>query len=149
MTNAHDALRFSRDIDAPVDRVWAAYADIENRRQWSVPEGEDIVYDAAAFTAGGTDTYRCGLPGHLDNAGTHIYHLIEPQRRFLYSDIIHRDDQLMAVAVLLWELEDQGEHTRVTVVDQVTSLVGQGMVDGHRNGHDKTLDQLVRWVHQT
>ncbi len=119
------------------------------RRQWSVPEGEDIVYDTADFTAGGEDTYRCGPPGHLDNVGTHRYHLIEPRRRFLYSDIVHRDDQLMAVAVLLWELEDLGQRTRVTVIDQVTSLVGQGMIDGHRNGHDKTLDQLGRWVQQT
>lgn len=33
----HDTLRFTRDVTAPVETVWAAYANIEDRRQWSVP----------------------------------------------------------------------------------------------------------------
>ncbi len=111
-----------------------------------MPDGEEIVYDAANLTIGGRDDYRCGPPGQLDNMGAHTYHLIEPHERLLYSDTVHRAGQLMAVALIWWELEPLGEGTRVTVVDQVTSLVGQGMVDGHRNGHEKTLDQLVRWV---
>lgn len=147
MNTAHDILRFDRDIDAPVSRVWDAYADIENRTQWSVPEGEDMVYDVAEFVTGGQDIYRCGPPGDLSNAGHHLYHLIEPRKRFLYTDTVRRDGELMAVAVLLWELEAlEGNRTRVTVVDQVTSLVGPGMIDGHRDGHNKTLDRMLRWI---
>ena len=52
----------------------------------------------------------------------------------------------MAIAVLMWQLEASDRGTRITVVDQVTSLVGQGVIAGHRNAHDKTLDQLVRWL---
>ncbi len=52
----------------------------------------------------------------------------------------------MAVALLSWELEDLGDRTRVSVIDQVTSLVGPGMIDGHRNGHNTTLDQLADYL---
>ncbi|MFD4369514.1 hypothetical protein [Rhodococcus sp. NPDC058521] len=30
----------------------------------------------------------------------------------------------------------------VAVLDQVASFVGAGMIDGHRNGHTKALEQL-------
>lgn len=146
MTCLHDTLDFNRTIAAPVDRVWAAYADVAARSAWSVPAGEVIVYDTADFAAGGADTYRCGPPGDLVNAGTHHYHLIEPQRRLIYTDTVHREGQLMAVALLRWEFEDLGDSTRVTIVDQVTSLVGSGMIDGHRNGHTMALDQLAAYL---
>ncbi len=146
MDALQDTLRFTREINRPIDTVWAAYAHVENRRQWSVPSGERIIYDTADFTEGGQDSYRCGPPGDLSNFGTHRYYLIEPPQHLIYSDAIRRDGQLLAVAVLTWELQAGGHDTRLTVVDQVTSLVGQGMIDGHRNGHDKTLDQLVRWL---
>ena len=146
MTDSHDTLYFTRTVEAPLDRVWEAYADVDARSQWSVPAGEDIVYNSADFSVGGTDIYRCGPPGYLDNTGTHLYHLVEPRRRFLYSDTVHRDGELMAVALLSWQLEDLGDSTRVSVIDQVTSLVGPGMIDGHRNGHNKTLDQLADYL---
>lgn len=146
MTRSHDTLNFSRTIEAPLNRVWEAYVDIDARSRWSVPAGEHIVYDNADFTSGGIDTFRCGPPGHLNNAGTCLYHLVEPQRRFLYTDTVHRDGELMAAALLSWELEAIGESTRITVVDQVTSLVGQGMIDGHRNGHNKTFDRLTTYL---
>lgn len=142
----HDTLRFTRECNQPIDIVWAAYADIESRIQWSVPSGEEIVYDTADFTAGGQDSYRCGPPGDLSNFGNHQYHLVEPPRRLVYSDIVQRDGQLMAVALLSWEFETSDHGTRITVVDQVTSLVGHAMIEGHRNGHEKTLDQLIQWL---
>lgn len=146
MDAIHDTLRFTREVSQPIDRVWAAYADLDNRSQWSVPNGEQIIYDTADFTAGGQDNYRCGPPGDLSNVGVLRYYLVESPRRFICSDTIRRQGQLMAVAVLTWELEASDHGTRITVVDQVTSVVGQGMVDGHRNGHHKTLNQLVRWL---
>lgn len=146
MDALHDTLRFTREIDQPIDTVWAAYADVDNRSQWSVPSGEQVIYDAADFTAGGQDSYRCGPPGDLANVGTHHYYLIKAPRRLIFSDTIRRDGQLMAVAVLTWQLEPNDHGTQITIVDQVTSLVGQGLIDGHRNGHKETLDELVRWL---
>lgn len=146
MDAIHDILRFTRDCPRPIDTVWAAYADVASRVQWSVPSGDEIVYDAADFTAGGQDDYRCGPPGDLSNSGSHRYHLIESPERIVYSDLVHRNGQLMAVALLTWEFRASNLGTRVNVVDQVTSFVGQGMIEGHRNGHEKTLDQLIEWI---
>ncbi|WP_175442312.1 SRPBCC domain-containing protein [Humibacillus sp. DSM 29435] len=145
MDVVHETLRFTREVDQPVDAVWAAYADVDHRTQWSVPSGEQIIYDSADFTVNGQDRYRCGPPGDLSNFGTHCYYFIDSPQRLVYSDTIRREGQLMAVAILTWDFEASDQGTRITVVDQVTSLVGQGMIDGHRNGHDKTLDRLRGW----
>ncbi|WP_338747849.1 SRPBCC domain-containing protein [Janibacter alittae] len=146
MDAVHETLHFTQEIDAPIDTVWAAYADVDSRREWSVPAGEEIVYDLADFTTGGEDIYRCGPPDDLSNLGAHRYHLIDAPHRLIYSDAVQRDGELMAVALLTWELEATEAGTRITVVDQVTSLVGQGMVEGHHNGHTKTLAQLANWL---
>ncbi len=55
-------LRFERNIAAPAERVWNAYADIAQRSVWSVPDGEAVEYDASDFVQGGVDEYRCGPP---------------------------------------------------------------------------------------
>ena len=91
MTDSQDTLHFTRTVDAPVDHVWVAYADVNARSQWGVPAGEATVHDTADFTTGGREAYRCGPPRNLDNAGTHLYHLIETRRRLLYTDTVHRD----------------------------------------------------------
>lgn len=146
MDVVHDTLCFTREVDRPLDTVWAAYGDVEQRSQWSFPSGEQIIYDTAEFREGGEDTYRCGPPGDLSNLGTNRYYLVDAPHRLIYSETIRRDDKLMSIAVLTWDIKSTVHGTRITVVDQVTSLVGPGMIDGHRNGHDTALDQLVRWL---
>lgn len=109
----------------------------------SVLDGDQIISDTAECTAEGQDTYRCGRPGHLTNVGTHHY-LVDAPGRMIYSDTIRYGGRLMAVAVLSWELQPS-DCARGWSSSTVTSLVGQGMVDEHRNGHKKTLDQLINW----
>ena len=44
--------------------------------------------------------------------------------------------------------EPTSSGTRVDLVDQVVSFVGQGMIDGRRNGHDICLRQLRDFLSQ-
>lgn len=146
MSVVQHTLSFVREIDRPVETVWDAYADVRKRSRWSVPEGEEIVYDTSDLTPGGRDGYRCGPPGDLSNVGEQRYYVVDPGRLLVCSDTVHREGRVMAVALLTWEFEPTATGTRLSVVDQVTSLVGQGMIDGHRHGHEKTLDRLVRFL---
>lgn len=65
-----EVLRFEQDVAASAADVWQAYADVRQRVRWSVPEGEEIVYDEAEFATGGEDEYRCGPPGELRTSVT-------------------------------------------------------------------------------
>lgn len=57
---AHDTVRLTRVIDAPVAAVWEAYADSTKRAQWGVPAGEAMAYGESDFREGGRDGDRCG-----------------------------------------------------------------------------------------
>lgn len=146
MQTVHDVLRFVRETDSSIEAVWRAYADVDRRVEWSVPNGEMIVYDATGLAEGGLENYRCGPPGDLSTFGTVQYYIVDPPHRLIYSDMVRHGGQILAVALLTWEFGSIEHGTRITVVDHVTSLVGQGMIDGHRNGHDKALDQLLQWL---
>ena len=139
---AHATLHVERTIDAPVERVWDAYADIAQRSVWSVPEGEAVEYDASDFVAGGIDEYRCGPPDDLANHVTTRYHHIDAPRSFVATNEIRREGTPVSLDTTHWTLDAEGESTTVSIVVQVTSLVGRGMFDGYRNGHERTLDHL-------
>ncbi|WP_298416452.1 hypothetical protein, partial [Brevibacterium sp.] len=53
-----------------------------------------------------------------------------------------REGQVLSTAIITWTFEATSSGTRVDLVDQVVSFVGQGMIDGHRNGHEICLRQL-------
>lgn len=143
---AHGAFRFRRTLEAPVERAWSAYVDVEQRSVWAVPEGEEVVYDAADFAVGGRDSYRCGTPGDLAIHVTTSYVRIDTPRSFVAVNEVHRDDTAVAVDITHWLLEADGATTRLTVEVQVTSLAGVGVLDGYRIGHERTFDHLEQFL---
>ncbi len=139
-------LRFERTIAAPAERVWNAYADIAQRSVWSVPDGDAVEYDASDFVQGGVDEYRCGPPDDLANDVTTRYHHIDTAHSFVSTSEIRREGTPVSVDTTLWTLDTDGESTTLSIVVQVTSLVGAGMLDGYRNGHERTLDHLQEFL---
>lgn len=143
---AHETLRFTQTIKAPLPAVWEAFADPTRRALWGVPAGEVQVYDEADFRVGGRDRYRCGPPETLEFHGVADYVQVVPQSLIVHTDTVSAGDQMLACALLSWQFDADGETTLVRLTDQVTSFVGTGMVDGHRNGHAKALAQLKRFL---
>jgi uncharacterized protein YndB with AHSA1/START domain/predicted enzyme related to lactoylglutathione lyase len=143
---AQTTLRFQRTLSADIDRVWEAYADVDQRRRWSAPEGDVVEYDAHTFAVDGVDSYRCGPPGALDNHGTTRYLGIDPPGSLVFTHEVRRDGRPIAVDTTSWRLDVEGEATRVTLDVQVTALAGDGVLEGYREGHERTLDRLERFL---
>lgn len=138
----HETLTFTQSINAPLAAVWEAYADPTQRVLWGVPAGEAQEYDESDFCIGGRDKYRCGPPQSLEFSGTVDYVQIVPQSLIVHTDTVKARDQVLAVALLTWKFDINEDSTLIRLTDQVTSFVGTDMVDGHRNGHNKALEQL-------
>ena len=47
---------------------------------------------------------------------------------------------------LTWEFEPKEGGALVKITSQLASFVGQGMIDGNRNGHAKALEQLSKFL---
>lgn len=111
-----------------------------------MPEGEAIEYESNNFEPGGVDEYRCGPPENMANNVTTRYHHIDAPRSFVATNDVRLNSQPIAVDISHWNLQPHDESTLVTITVQVTSLVGDGMLDGYRSGHERTLDHLVKFL---
>ena len=146
MTIAHETIHLSRTLDADLDDVWNAYADTAQRSRWSVPEGEEMVFDADDLRSGGAARYRCGTPGELEFAGSIDYLHIAPGAAVVHTEITRSGSQLLSAALLTWSFGAADPRTELSVTVQVTSFVGEDMLDGTRNGHRIALDQLADFL---
>ncbi|MEO0498905.1 MAG: SRPBCC domain-containing protein, partial [Pseudomonadota bacterium] len=71
------------------------------------------------------------------------YHLVTPDRQITFTEELWDGEQILTVALITFDLKPIGEgETALTLTDQVTSFVGAGPVDGHREGYSQALTNL-------
>lgn len=145
---AHDTLRFERHFDHPPRVVFDAYADIDQRTIWSAPSDDEVViFETHDFTVGGTDRFICGPKESPSFAGTTRYHAIVDGETIVFTErLTNLDDDLAAVSLVTWAVTADGEGSMLAIVDQVTSIVGDGPIDGSRQGYNAVLDQLAAYL---
>jgi uncharacterized protein YndB with AHSA1/START domain len=148
MTNQdlkHETLVLERLCAAPVERVFAAFADPEERASWGTPtETAAFIYDKVDFREGGTDVFRCGDKKNPQYRGVTTYYDIVSNQRIISSETVETEGRKLLISMATTALEAEGSGTKVTVTVQLTSLVGEGMLNGARFGHNASLDNLVK-----
>lgn len=102
-----------------------------------------MIYDLDDFRSGGRAIYRCGTPEELQFHAEVAYLLVESPNLIVHTETVRTGNQLLATGLVSWEFHEEAEGTRLVVTNQVTSYVGQDMIEGNRNGHTIALDQLV------
>lgn len=142
----HDTVSLTRCVDASAAEAWAAYADPGKRAKWSVSAGEAMVYDESDFREGGRDRYRCGPPETLEFHAEAEYTRIVPEELIVCTETVRTEGRSLATSIVAWEFTPHGGKTLVEVTAQVVSFVGQGMIDGTRDGHAKALEQLEEFL---
>lgn len=143
-TPKHATLVFERTCAAPVERVFAAFANPEERANWGVPsETAAFIYDKVDFREGGIDVFRCGDKRNPQYRGVTRYYEIVPNRRIISSEVVETQGKRVLVTMATTTLEPEGTGTKVIVTAQLTSLAGDDMLNGAKFGHNASLDNLV------
>lgn len=140
----HKTLVLTRIVPAPPKRVFEAHADAGQRTKWGVPsETAVLIYDQDNFRIGGMDRFRCGSKDDPKHHGTTVYLDIAQERRIVSSEVITVEGKSLSAALTTVELSphDRGTALRMTV--QVASFVGPDMINGHEQGYNGALDNLV------
>jgi uncharacterized protein YndB with AHSA1/START domain len=141
----HATLVFERTCGAPVERVFAAFADPAARARWGVPsETAALIYDEADFRVGGRDIFRCGAKENPHFLGETHYHDIVTDRRIVSSETIDSHGKRLSVGLTTTTFAPEGPGTKVNVTVQLVSLNGNDMVEGTKMGTNAALDNLVR-----
>jgi uncharacterized protein YndB with AHSA1/START domain len=145
----HATLTFNRICEAPIERVFQAFADVEERMRWGAPsDSTAFFYDEADFRVGGRDVFRCGPKANPQYVGVTTYYDIVPNRRIVSSEAVEAQGIKLMVSLSTATFEPEGEGTRVTVTTQVTSLGGDDMIKGTEAGNNASLDNLVKIMKQ-
>lgn len=144
-TTLHATLIFERDIPAPVERVFAAFADPVARSEWGAPsDTAAVIYDETDFREGGQDRFRCGSKANPNIHGTTRYLDIVAISRVVSSETIEMEGKRLCVSLTTLEFAANGGTTRVTTTTQLASFIGDDMIRGHETGTNASLDNLVR-----
>lgn len=141
----HSTLVLERICAASLDRVYAAFANPEERASWGAPsETAAFVYDEVDFREGGVDIFRCGDKGNPQYRGVTTYYDIVPNKRIVSSEVIETQGRKLLISMSTTTFEPEGSGTKVVVTVQLTSLAGEDMLDGAKFGHNASLDNLVK-----
>jgi uncharacterized protein YndB with AHSA1/START domain len=145
-TTLHATLIFERNIPAPIEKVFAAFADPVARSEWGAPSDTAVlVYDEADFREGGQDRFRCGSKANPNIHGMTRYLDIVANRRVVSSETISMDGKRLCASLTTLELAADGETTKLTNTTQLASFIGDEVVKGHETGTNASLDNLVRY----
>src|ERR1700722_2422865 len=110
----HATLVFERDIPAPVEAVYAAFADPVARADWGTPSDTAVViYDETDFREGGQDRFRCGAKSNPNIHGTTRYLEIVANSRVVSSETIVMNGKRLCASLPTLQLTPRGEKTKL------------------------------------
>jgi uncharacterized protein YndB with AHSA1/START domain len=145
-STVHATLVFERELLAPAEAVFAAFADPVKRVQWGTPSDTAVlIYDEADFREGGQDRFRCGSKSNPNIHGVTRYLDIILNRRIVSSESITMDGRRLCVSLSTLELTPDGLKSKLKNTTQLCSFIGQDMVNGHTTGTNASLDNLVKY----
>ena len=145
----HDTLRFERHLAHPPRDVLSAYADVDQRVEWSAPsENEIVIFEEHDFRVDGVDRFICGLKESPSFRGTTRYeHIVDGEVIVFTERLVSTEGALLAMSLVTWAVAPHGDgETTLTIIDQVTSTAGDGPIHGSRDGYGAMLDQLEAHV---
>lgn len=152
-------LIIERIFDAPVDRLWRAYADKDWFEKWWGPEGWETTAKEFSFTPGGRIHYgmKCVDKNQSEWFGQESWGLMEIESidelhsfsaKDYFSDADGTINQEMPAQRFVVELVEEDGKTRLVTrsisetTEQLEQLVKMGMVEGFSSQLEK-LEALL------
>ena len=119
MSVTHSTFSLERTYDASPARVFAAFADPEQKARWFLGSDEwsQDAFDVD-FRVGGREMNRGGRKDGPIHSFEALYYDIVPDERIVYSYEMHLDDKRISVSLATIELAGAGDGTRLTLTEQ-------------------------------
>jgi len=141
----HGSFTLTRELKAPVEMVFKAWADPDAKARWfNPPVSVTNVVREQNFRVGGRDRFKATWPEGRTTDFQCEYRDIVENERIVYVYDMHIDARKISVslATLLFEKTKSG--TRLTVTEQGTFLNGYVDAGSRERGTNDLLDALVR-----
>ena len=156
----------SRVLDAPRERVWAAWTEVEHVKRWWGPKGFTVKHCTLDLKPGSKGLYCLVGPDGKEMWGRFVYREIRKPERLVWINAFSDKDGGLGVHPMNpnWPREmlttvsfkDLGGKTEVTVqwlpVDGSSDVERKTFDDGRNSmkmGWTGTLDQLTGYLNKT
>jgi len=153
----------TRVFDAPRDKVWKAWTDVERLKQWWGPKGFVVTHCKIDLRPGGIMHYCLRSPDGNDMWGRFVYReIVKPERLVWINSFSDKKGGVTRHPMSLdWpremltkvSFEELGGKTRVTVqwtpVDTSTEIERKTFDDGRdsmKQGWTGTFEQLEQYL---
>jgi uncharacterized protein YndB with AHSA1/START domain len=141
----HGSFTIDRTFTAPVQRVFAAWADVETKAQWFIgpPDRWTLLRRELDLRAGGVEVLH-GKFGATETLFTARYHEILPDERLVYAYDMHVGGKHLSTSLATVELAPAGDGgTRMTFTEQAAFLDGEDGTRSREGGTAAHLDRLA------
>lgn len=144
----HAVFSLERTYDAPLARVWAAFATAKGKESWfSGPAGAwkplERTFD---FREGGRERARGQFhEGPVSDFQAHYHEIVEGERIVLAYDMFV-DEVKISVSLQTVEFAPAGEGTRLKITEQSAFLDGYDDAGGRERGTAGLMEQIARAV---
>jgi len=135
----HSTFVIERTFDASPARVFAAWADLNEKRRWWGPGGEQE--GELDFREGGREHFKATVEGAMYSYDA-CYEDIVAGERIVYTYNMHRDGVRMSVSVTTVELLADGAGTHLRYTEQGVFLDGEDTPQLREHGTRELLDKL-------
>jgi len=115
----HSTFTLERTYDASPPRVFAAFADPEQKVQWFAgPDEWSLDEFEVDFRVGGREVNRGARKGGpIHNFEARYYDIVQDER-IVYAYEMHLDDERISVSLATIQLEPAGDGTRLVLTEQ-------------------------------
>ena len=140
----HDTFVIERTYDAPVDRVFGAWADPGLKARWFAgsPDALGAGYELD-FRVGGHEVNRGGPPGGPVYTYDSEFRDIVPGHRIVSTYEMFADDQRISVSGATVEFHDVAGGTRLVLTEQGVFLDGRDTGAQREEGTRSLLESLA------
>ena len=140
----HATFSIERDFDAPIDRVYAAFATEEGKSRWFAGGGKwDLMERKFDFRVGGRERLKGKWKDGAITDFDCTYHDIVPDQGIVYVYDMYHNGNKLSVSLATIEFAVAGAGTKLTVTEQGVFLDGYDDAGSREQGTRKLLDQLA------
>ncbi len=131
----------SREIDASVGEVFAAFADTERLARWWGPSGFTNSFDVCEFESGGRWVYTMHDSEGKDYPNESVFREVVPERRVVIEHIV-----LPKYILTITFAENDGKTTVTWEQDFENKVFAAKMKDFLESANEQNLDRLTAEV---